>query len=59
MTFNKPSGISTGNLVLSAKNTLWFDYIFGNFLEQIWIGLYFLDEKTIYYAWGRTAQKNK
>jgi hypothetical protein len=29
LTFDKPADAVQGKLVLSAKNTLWFDYIFG------------------------------
>jgi hypothetical protein len=32
--FKKPLNVSAGKLVLNAKNTLWFDYIFGKFLEK-------------------------
>ncbi|MBK6786044.1 MAG: hypothetical protein IPG79_21595 [Saprospiraceae bacterium] len=34
MTFDKPSDAAKGQLVLHAKNTLWFDYIFGEFLSK-------------------------
>jgi hypothetical protein len=32
--FNKPSKAALGKLVFKAKNTLWFDYMFGEFLEK-------------------------
>ena len=32
--FQKPSNTSSGKLVINAKNTLWFDYQFGLFLEM-------------------------
>lgn len=34
LTFDKPADAVQGKLVLSAKNTLWFDYIFGKFLSK-------------------------
>jgi len=34
LTFDKPADAAQGKLVLSAKNTLWFDYIFGKFLSK-------------------------
>ena len=34
LTFARPAGITKGKLVLTAKNTLWFDYIFGEFLAK-------------------------
>lgn len=34
LTFDKPSDAAKGQLVLHAKNTLWFDYIFGEFLSK-------------------------
>jgi hypothetical protein len=34
LTFDKPEDAAQSKLVLSAKNTLWFDYIFGEFLSK-------------------------
>ena len=34
MTFSKPIDVEKGKLIFSAKNTLWFDYIFGTFLSK-------------------------
>ncbi len=33
--FDKPADVDRGHLVLDAKNTLWFDYQFGQFLEKL------------------------
>lgn len=32
--FDKPNDVKTANFVFRAKNTLWFDYIFGDFLSM-------------------------
>ena len=32
--FNKPTNATNGNLVFHGKNTLWFDYMFGEFLKK-------------------------
>jgi hypothetical protein len=32
--FKKPTRAQTGKLLLEAKNTLWFDYVFGEFLQN-------------------------
>ena len=32
--FKKPANVTNGKLVLNAKNTLWFDYMFGEFLKK-------------------------
>lgn len=34
MKFRKPDKAMNGKLLLNAKNTLWFDYIFGDFLSK-------------------------
>jgi len=34
MTFSKPIDVEKGKLIFSAKNTLWFDYIFGTFISK-------------------------
>ncbi len=34
LSFDKPSDADQANLVLKGKNTLWFDYLFGEFLEK-------------------------
>jgi hypothetical protein len=34
LTFKKPLDVNEGKLIISAKNTLWFDYIFGKFLSK-------------------------
>lgn len=34
MKFKKPDNALNGKLLLNAKNTLWFDYIFGDFLSK-------------------------
>ncbi len=32
--FNKPTGINTGKLVVNAKNSLWIDYLIGDFFSK-------------------------
>lgn len=34
MTFKKPENILKGKLVIHGKNTLWFDYLFGEFISK-------------------------
>jgi len=34
MTFIKPANATKGKLVINGKNTLWFDYLFGKFIEK-------------------------
>jgi hypothetical protein len=34
LTFKKPAGLSHGNLVLKAQNTLWGDYLMGTFFSK-------------------------
>ncbi len=34
MKFDKPSNAENGKLILKGKNTLWFDYLFGEFLSK-------------------------
>jgi hypothetical protein len=34
LTFERPANVSSGKLILNGKNTLWFDYLFGKFLEK-------------------------
>lgn len=34
MKFHKPKNVPEAKLVLKGKNTLWFDYMFGEFLEK-------------------------
>lgn len=34
LSFKKPADAHTGKLLLTANNTLWFDYLFGEFLEK-------------------------
>lgn len=32
--FNKPENVENANIIINGKNTLWFDYLFGEFLQK-------------------------
>lgn len=32
--FNKPENVEKANIIINGKNTLWFDYLFGEFLQK-------------------------
>jgi hypothetical protein len=48
LTFNKPAQTSSGKLVLRAQNSLWLDYLFGEFTQQF---------GSLYPTWAASQKK--